>query len=76
MTKKIITIEVSKTVQVAQFEPVTVKVTETVEVGADQDASEVRFETYKTVTQAVKKYIDNEVRKYTDETKAKKRRSE
>jgi hypothetical protein len=59
-----ITIEVSRTVQINSYEPVSVKVIEQVEVGEDEDANEVRDETYARVTKAVKRYIDNEAAKY------------
>lgn len=59
-----ITIEVSRTVQVAQYEPVTVKVTQQVQVADDEDEGEARDRTYAAVTKSVKRYIDNEVAKY------------
>ena len=59
-----ISVKVSRTQQVKQYEPVTVEVVHTVELEADEDVEERRLEIYKSVTQAVKKYIDNEVRKY------------
>lgn len=59
-----ISVKVSRTQQVKQYEPVTVEVVHTVELQADEDVEERRLEIYKGVTQAVKKYIDNEVRKY------------
>ncbi len=70
MSKRIITVEVSKTVQVAQYEPVTVKISETVEVEADSEkAKEVRLKVYTGVTKSVKQFIDNEVLKYEEATK-------
>lgn len=70
MTKRVITVEVSKTVQVAQYEPVTVKITETVEVEADSEkAKEVRLKVYTGVTKSVKQFIDNEVLKYEEASK-------
>lgn len=66
MSKRTITIQVSKTVQAKQYEPVTVSVTETV-ICEDEDAEEVRMNTYREVTQAVRKYIINETRKYKEE---------
>lgn len=63
MSKRTITVQVSKTIQAKQYEPVTVSVTETV-ICEDEDAVEVRMETYRAVTQAVHKYVGNEVRKY------------
>ena len=59
-----LTVRVTKTVQVAQYEPVTVDISETVE-GEDID----RAELYKRVTRMVKSCIDNEVLKYRSEKK-------
>jgi hypothetical protein len=69
--KRTITIEVSKTIQIKQFEPVSVKVSETIQLTDDMDATEARTDLYKDVTRAVTKYIDNEQLKY--EAKAKKK---
>lgn len=59
-----IKIEVSRTVQINSYEPVSVKVTEQVVVGEEEDTDEVRDATYSRVTKAVKRYIDNEAAKY------------
>lgn len=71
MKTRTITIEVCKTVQVQSYEPVSVRVVETVEIEEDDDVSEIRLSTYKSVTQAVKKYIDNELTKYQQAIKQK-----
>jgi len=61
-----ITVQVSKTVQVKQYEPVVVTVTETRECRV-VDAEQTRDDMYRAVTQSVRKYIDNEQRKYGDQ---------
>lgn len=58
-----ITIEVSRTVQVRQFEPVSVRVCETITVDEDDDVEEARTSLYREVTRANKKFLDNEVLK-------------
>ena len=73
MDKCTITVEVSRTVQVASYEPVTVRVTQTVVTTTDE-AEAVKLDTYKSVTQSVKKYIDNEFTKYTQDMTDKKRK--
>ena len=73
--KKTITVTVSKTVQTQQYEPVIVTVSETVEVSADRDSQEVHLETYKGVTKSAKKFIDNEIAKWTEVQARDKKRS-
>ena len=62
-----LTVTVSKTCQVRQFEPVVVTVSETVEY--DDNAAEVRMKTYSNVTKAVTKFMDNEITKWTNKLK-------
>lgn len=61
--KRKIKMSVSRTIQVERFEPVTVQVEEEIVV-SEEDAAEARDNLYRVVTQQVKKYIDNERRKY------------
>lgn len=72
---KTITVTVTKTVQAAQYEPVTVTVTETIQVPASKDSREAHMDAYTGVTKSVKKFIDNEVAKYTEPAKRDKKRS-
>lgn len=67
-----ITVEVTKTVQVQQYEPVTVRVTETMVLDKGTDTEEARKSLYKRVTRAVASYVENEQAKW--ETKAKERK--
>lgn len=62
-----IQIRVSRTIQARQFEPVTVDVTETIDVQDEEEVSEARLNLYKDVTRSVKKYIDNEKLKVAQE---------
>jgi hypothetical protein len=69
--KRVINIEVTRTIQVRQFEPVTVKVSETITIDDDhQDDAEARNELYRVVTQANKKFLDNERLKATKDNEA------
>ena len=64
-----IQITVTRTVQVKQFEPVTVTLSETIEVEDDADVKEARLALYTGVTSRVERYIKNEVTKYSLERK-------
>lgn len=64
MSSKTITVTVAKTVQTAQYEPVTVTVTETVTVPSEKLSEEVHLKVYTRVTKSTKRFIDNELAKY------------
>lgn len=64
MSKRRIKIQVSRTIQVDRYEPVTVSIEEEIVV-TDDEADDARKELYRSVTQNVKKFIDNERLKYT-----------
>ncbi len=64
MSKRRIKIQVSRTIQVDRYEPVTVSIEEEIVV-MDDEADDARKELYRSVTQNVKKFIDNEKLKYT-----------
>lgn len=75
MKKRVISISVSRTVQVERFEPVQVTVQETIEVEDEKEkVKDARERLYAGITKQVKAYIDNETTKYS--AKSKKRRSE
>jgi hypothetical protein len=64
-----ITIKVSRTVQITQYQPVSVEVTETHEIPngeklPKEDLQEKRKKIYAGVTKAVYDYISNEEKKY------------
>ena len=64
MSKRRIKIQVSRTIQVDRYEPVTDSIEEEIVV-MDDEADDARKELYRSVTQNVKKFIDNEKLKYT-----------
>lgn len=64
MSKRRIKIQVSRTIQVDRYEPVSVSIEEEIVV-MDDEADDARKELYRSVTQNVKKFIDNEKLKYT-----------
>lgn len=72
---KTITVTVTKTVQTAQYEPVTVTVTEVREVSSEKDSEETHLKMYTGVTKSVKKFIDNELAKYATVAAKEKKRS-
>lgn len=65
MKTKQITVSVKRTIQTDQYESSTVDIVEVVELDDDDDADQVRADTYASVTRFAKKAIDNEARKYT-----------
>ena len=70
--KRTITVEVIKTVQTSQYEPVQIRVSETVVVddaSSSKDSREIHADLYKGVTKSVKSFIDNELTKYSKEEK-------
>lgn len=61
-----VSITVSRTLQLAQFHPASVSVTEVAEVG-DADIAEVKLELYRSATASVDKFLRHEVKKYKEE---------
>ena len=66
MKPKQITVTVKRVIQTDSFESSAVEITEVVELTDNDDAKEVREQTYTNVTRMVKKAIDNEFKKYVD----------
>lgn len=62
-----ITITISRTIQVKQYEPLTVTVTETYQCEEDDDLQEVRNAAYKQVADSVAKYLKREYKRYTED---------
>jgi hypothetical protein len=62
-----LTVTVSRTVQIVQFSPVTVTVTEVHELAEGDDARSVRNEVFNNVSGSVARYIDHEIKRYTEE---------
>ena len=69
MRTKEITVVVKRTISTAPYESCAVELSETVVLDAEDDAQEVRHETYANVTKMVKRAIDNEAKKYKTEKK-------
>ena len=69
MRTKEITVVVKRTISTAPYESCVVELSETVALDAEDDAQEVRHETYASVTKMVKLAIDNEAKKYKTEKK-------
>lgn len=65
--RKTVSVTVSRTVQVQQFQPSTVTVAESAEVPEGATASEVKLELYKSATASVTKFMNQEIRKYSEE---------
>ena len=61
---KTVTVTVQRTVQIRQFEPVVVIVSETHEVKDGENTREVRNAAYNSVSSSVVKYIEHEVENY------------
>lgn len=68
MKRKQVSVTVTKTVQVVQFEPVVVSVTETADVG-DADVSEVKAELYESASKSVRKFMKEEKEKWAKKSK-------
>lgn len=64
--RKTVSVTVTRTVQVVQFQPSTVSVTETAEVG-DQDPNEVKQELYESASKSMQKFMRGEIKKYKKE---------
>jgi len=62
-----ITLTVSKTVQIRQYEPVTVTLSETHILNDDEDIGQVRNQLYLQIGKAVGIYINKEIERYTGE---------
>jgi hypothetical protein len=70
--KNTLTVKVSKTVQVQQYEPVTVEVTETMILTPENNNEESRTKLYRRVTREVAAHMENEKAKWEKELKKRK----
>jgi hypothetical protein len=61
---KTVTVTISRTVQIRQYEPVTVTVSEVHEVKEGETTREVRNSAYNAVSASVVKYVEHEVDNY------------
>jgi len=60
-TPETLTVTVSKTVQIKQFEPATVTITEIHQLTDGDDARRVRSEVYSNISKSVVRMINNEI---------------
>lgn len=67
-----LTVKVSKTIQIQQYEPVTVEVTETMVLNSENNDPETRTKLYRRVTREVAAHIENEKAKWAKEMKTRK----
>jgi hypothetical protein len=72
--KNSITVEVEKTISIQSFEPVKVRVSETMLLTEDNDTEAARKSLYKRVTRSVAEYVENEKAKWEREAKARKKK--
>jgi hypothetical protein len=59
--RKTVSVVVTKTIQEPQYNPSTITVTETAEVGKDDDHKEVLDELYESASKRCRKYVKAEV---------------
>jgi hypothetical protein len=64
---KTVTVTIQRTVQIKQFEPVVVIVSETHEVKEGESTREVRNAAYNGISASVVKYIDHEIDNYSQD---------
>lgn len=62
--RKSVTVSVSRTIQLKQYHPVGITITETAEVPPDENYKDIELELYKSATKAVTKFLDNEIREH------------
>ncbi len=64
LKRKSVSVTVTRTVQVKQYEPSTISVTETADVPDGMKTSEVKLALYETASASVQKYMRAEIKKY------------
>lgn len=67
--RKVVSVSISRTIQITQFHPSTVMVTETAEVPTDLTADQVKAELYKSASRSVVKFMNLEIDKWEDDEK-------
>lgn len=58
------TVTITKTIQVVQFEPVTVTVSETYDIEDGEDVVAIRSHAYNSCAKSVVRYLNNEIRRW------------
>ncbi len=69
MKRKSITVEISKTIQVVQFEPIVVRVAETAELEDGDKVSKVREKLHESVSDSVVQIMKDEVKRWRKKNK-------
>jgi len=64
MKRKTISVTITKTKQVVQFEPLTVTVTEVAELEEGDKASDAKAKLYESVSKSVKQFMEEETTKW------------
>ena len=62
MKRKTVSVTVQKTVQAAQYEPVTISVTETADLEADDKSKAVKRKLYESASESVHEYMKEELK--------------
>jgi len=60
-------VTISRTVQIRQYEPVTVTVTEKHKLGEDEEPKKVRLQVYNQVATDLARFMDRELKRYSEE---------
>ncbi len=61
------TVTVQKTIQVVQFEPVTVTVSETYDIEPGDDVTAIRAHAYNNCAKSMVRYLNNEIKRWSPE---------
>jgi hypothetical protein len=67
MKTKTISVTVSRTVQIQQFHPSVVSMTETAEIESGDDVRKCKIQLYKACSETVETCMNREIKKYQDE---------
>lgn len=69
LKRKTVSVTVSRTIQITQFHPSTVEVTETADVPEDASVDEIKAILYKAASKSVVKFINAEIDKWENDEK-------
>ncbi len=64
LKRRSVSVTVTRTVQVVQFQPSTVSVTECADVPEGMSAEEVKAELYESASESMQKFMRGEIKKY------------
>jgi hypothetical protein len=66
-TPESITVTISRTIQIQQYQPLTISIAETHNCDEDEDPQEVRNTVYKQVAESVSRYLNREYKRYMED---------